>query len=163
MDVIYIAVSAMEKWKWNCLCGQGEKGGCEQGGQTVKSAWENALNSVSCNWDNAWVNYGDEPEPSLEWDAAVVDMADSPPVLSTASPPAAAAAAATACWNFYEDAKRVEFGAMPTPPFEFLSLLLFGATLSATNYLRQLSADWSYLRTALSRAPSLPSLFFCQP
>lgn len=54
MDVIYIAVSAMEKWKWNCLCGQGVRGsggggGCEQGGQTVKSAWENALNSVSCN------------------------------------------------------------------------------------------------------------------
>lgn len=49
MDVIYIAVSAMEKWKWNCLCGQGERGGEQQGGQTVKSAWENALNSVSCN------------------------------------------------------------------------------------------------------------------
>lgn len=35
-----------------------------------------------------------------------------------------------------------------------MKLILFGATLSATNYLRQLSADWRYLRL-------LFALFLC--
>lgn len=32
----------------------------------------NALNSVSCNWDNAWVNYGDEPAEAEAWPGLVV-------------------------------------------------------------------------------------------
>lgn len=135
----------MELFVWPGREGGGvaRRADCEKClGKCIKFSFVQLRQRLSKLWRRA------RAKPWL-WDAAVVDMADSPPVLSPGSP-LAAAATATACWNFYEDARRVEFGAMPTPPFEYLSLLLFGATLSATNYLRQLSADWSYLRTALA-------------
>lgn len=52
----------------------------EEGSRTVADCEKclgNALNSVSCNWDNAWVNYGDEPAeaeacPGLVWSGLAV-------------------------------------------------------------------------------------------
>lgn len=102
MDVIYIAVSAPWKMEMELFVpwlrvkmGSGTVADCEK-------CLGNALNSVSCNWDNAWVNYGDEPAEAEAWPGLVwsgrgwdaVDMADSSSTTTTT----------TACWNFYEDA-----------------------------------------------------------
>lgn len=111
----------------------------------------NALNSVSCNWDNAWVNYGDEPAEAEAW-------------------PGLAVAGMQSTWQTLLQLRRPVEIFMKTPAssrVEFregvaaiwislrcMKLILFGATLSATNYLRQLSADWRYLRL-------LFALFFC--
>lgn len=46
----------------------------EEGSGTVADCEKclgNALNSVSCNWDNAWVNYGDEPAEAEAWPGLV--------------------------------------------------------------------------------------------
>lgn len=148
MDVIYIAVSAPWKMEMELFVpwlsaerGCGTVADCEK-------CLGNALNSVSCNWDNAWVNYGDEPAEAKAWPGLAVAGMQSTwqtlllllqllrrPVEIFMKTPASS---------------RVELSfwgnAAIWISLRCMKLILFGATLSATNYLRQLSADWSYLR-----------------
>lgn len=110
MDVIYIAVSAPWKMEMELFVpwlraerGCGTVADCEK-------CLGNALNSVSCNWDNAWVNYGDEPAEAEAWPGLVwpwLGCSRHGRLFSTTT------TTTTACWNFYEDAgvesSRVEF------------------------------------------------------
>lgn len=90
------------KWKWNWLCHGKREEGCGTVADCEKCLG-NALNSVSCNWDNAWVNYGDEPAEAEAWPGLAWPwLGCSQSTWQTRS--STTTTTTTACWNFYEDA-----------------------------------------------------------
>lgn len=137
------------KWKWNCLClGWGWRGVRDSGrlwkvpGKCIKFSFVQLRQRLSKLWRRA------SRSRSLAWPGLVW------PWLGCSRH----GRLFFYYYNYYDGLlkflwrrrRRVELSFLGDAAIwislRCMKLILFGATLSATNYLRQLSADWSYLR-----------------